>query len=371
METQTSAMLKAITPMREYCFNPVSCRDWAHIPTRPLLNIVRTGLSSSLDLKSALDSCLNLAIYMLFFGFQRQGLSLFTALIKHNPDLFDDHLFRSIHEHASTATNGTSQYENLSSPMELQQKRITTRLETCLVWKSELATVKSDAWRTSDDPFVIQACIANLTRPIEGQWPSAEADAEALRAIKKFMALNQAPGARRLPHTQVMDVAMNVETEEAVMILKSLMLDELDIGRTYEWMKELLYLKNDITKVSRVLPPTLHRFQAEVADTMCDELGISLSQVFERNRQLPPALPQVGWKALMERFAIAAYHIYEDEYENMDVEQWEDILAPPASEEEVRKFDGQLKGLLPNDVRDMLLQHDGYTNFILVNEYLG
>jgi len=62
--------------------NPILWFDWYISPVMQLVSVAVNGIKSNADIKTALQSCVELASYMLFCGHYNAGCKLLEAVIR-------------------------------------------------------------------------------------------------------------------------------------------------------------------------------------------------------------------------------------------------------------------------------------------------
>lgn len=99
----------------------------------------------------------------MFFGSQRQGPKLVKSLAACDPNSFSNFLLGSLQEHTPTLPFALLAQDSAFSASDIRQKRLAAREVSSVVWKPQFADMDRHAWRESEDPHVIQACIGILT----------------------------------------------------------------------------------------------------------------------------------------------------------------------------------------------------------------
>ena len=74
------------------------------------------------------------------------------------------------------------------------------------------------------------------------------------------------------------------------------------------------------------------------------------------HRELHPT--KAGWRELLNRLAEGVWHIYREEYQEMDLKSANDILYEPATEEEITAAEKKV-GELPADFKEMVRVANG------------
>jgi hypothetical protein len=208
----------------------------------------------------------------------------------------------------------------------------------------------------------------------EGQYPSPERTREALAVAKKLYELPEAPitewrydgtskiGAKRhsylLYRRLAIELAIRVgELETAAEFLSlGLRLDgfnALNGGDVHDYLF--------VPGIYDVLPLLAKRgkegnpffISGDSAEVMVREIIGILELRAREGRQWSLAPEKVGWKELLDRLAQGAWKVNRKEYRNMDVTCAEDILYPPATEEQIRAVEKRL-GELPADFKEMV-----------------
>jgi len=350
--------------MPDYPANTLFCNNWFYGPIMALVPVVQTGLWCSLDRTSALASCDNFATYMLFCGFYEEGCSVIKQLLvargaASKPDNPKRLMLEAVWSRRPDLRFEVAGWPAPLSTAETERWRIANREAICT--REDTSFVKeSHEWRHSSEPRVAEACGRILSRPVDGKWPQEEANREALAAIEKHRALcdaskNVFPWASL---TLEIGVALKIGADAARGVLERILSAPIEDHGDYFWMADSLCFDEDIAIVSSSLPAGLLGPSKADSGAACEAIVAALKQMVEHTGSLPVPLAGVAWKELLDRFAIAAYEVFDDEY--VDIDSWEAILSPPASEEEIRKMNGQFKGLLPDDYKEMIALHNGY-----------
>ena len=94
------------------------------------------------------------------------------------------------------------------------------------------------------------------------------------------------------------------------------------------------------------------------AKAMVHEIIGTLELRSEHGRQWSLAPDKVGWRALLDRLANAAWKVNSEEYKGSGIKCAADILQKPASEEDIKAVENRV-GELPEDFKQMLRVADG------------
>ena len=226
-------------------------------------------------------------------------------------------------------------------------------------------------WQKTDNATVLAMCCHLLAKDkTDGQYPSQERMKEALEVAKKLYAQPQVPitewkfekGVRRhgelLYWRLVVELAIRVgELETAADVLGMGL--RLDGFSTYNGSDVIEYLA--LPGIWDVLPLLAKRgkdanpfyLEEEDAEVLVKEL-IQVIELRARNgRQWSLAPEKVGWKELLRRLSVGAWKVNRPCYKRNGIRRAEDILYPPATEEEIEAAEKEI-GELPADFKDMV-----------------
>ena len=236
-------------------------------------------------------------------------------------------------------------------------------------------------WRETDDGPMIAMCARLLAKnKTHGQYATRENMQEALDAARKLYAQPQVPATewkyeykgsqtvRRhsylLYRRLVVELAIKLgELDSAAEMLSlGLVLDGFNYVDGAE-VNRYLYVPG-IYDVLPLLAQKKKRgnpfyIEADDADAMVEEITAVLKLRAREGRQWSLAPEKVGWEELLNRLAKAAWTVNRTEYEKFGITSAEDILHPPATEEEIEKVEAEVGQQLPPDFKDMLLVADG------------
>ncbi|KAI9149629.1 hypothetical protein HJFPF1_11684 [Paramyrothecium foliicola] len=237
------------------------------------------------------------------------------------------------------------------------------------------------AWRETDDAAMIAMCSRLLAKDkTPGEYPPQDQLREALSAAQKLYAQPQVPvtewsfewkgsdTVRRhsylLYRRLVAEIAIRVgELQAAADILSvGLRLDGFNHSDGGQ-LDRYLFLPG----IYEVLPILAAKgkegnpffIEENDAIVIVQEIIAALELRAREGRQWSLAPEKVGWEELLGRFAEAAWAVNRKEYENLGLDSADDILYPPASEEEIAAAEAKV-GELPADFKEMVRIANGF-----------
>ncbi|TVY33441.1 hypothetical protein LSUB1_G007763 [Lachnellula subtilissima] len=232
-------------------------------------------------------------------------------------------------------------------------------------------------WQKTDDPIVLAMCCRLLAKDkTAGQYPSQERMREALEVAKKLYAQPQVPvtawkferGVRRhgelLYWRLVVELAIRVgELETAADVLgMGLRLDGFNTSNGSD-VTEYLALPD----IWDVLPLLAKRgkeanpfyIEQEDAEVLVKEVIQAIELRARNGRQWSLAPEKVGWEEMLRRLSVGAWKVNRPCYKRNGIRRAEDILYPPATEEEIEAAEKEF-GELPADFKDMVRIANGF-----------
>ncbi|KAH7310877.1 hypothetical protein B0I35DRAFT_439831 [Stachybotrys elegans] len=232
-------------------------------------------------------------------------------------------------------------------------------------------------WRETDDSPMIAMCARLLAKDkTPGQYPGEEALRESLAAAKKLYAQPQVPitewqfkrdGRRHsylLYRRLVVELCIRLGEFEAAadMLSLGLTLDGFNYCNGGD-LDRYLYLPG----IYHVLPLLAKRktegnpfyIEEQDASAMVEEIAATLQLRAQQGRQWSLAPEKVGWRELLDRLARGAWVVNRKGYELEGLTCAEEILHPPATEEEIREAEVKF-GELPIDFKDMVRVANGF-----------
>ncbi|KAM0542656.1 hypothetical protein ACHAPJ_012688 [Fusarium lateritium] len=99
--------------------------------------------------------------------------------------------------------------------------------------------------------------------------------------------------------------------------------------------------------------------EADDADAMVQEVTAALELRAREGRQWSLAPEKVGWRELLDRLTNGAWAVNRQEYEGLGLTCAENILYPPATEEEIAEAEAKV-GELPPDFKEMVRVANGF-----------
>ena len=243
-------------------------------------------------------------------------------------------------------------------------------------------------WRETDDPAVIAICARLLAKTLEpGTYPPPDRMREALEAAQKLYAqpevniveyqelLRSVPTGqwqlqdkikfRRQSHLVYRRLAIELairlgEFQTAADILsQALRVDgikdegSVDVCLIFPGIYDVLPLLAQGGKESNP-----YYITEEDADGLVEEVIKALEIRAASGRQWELAADKVGWRELLDRLAAGAWKLHREEYEEAGVMSAEDILYPPATENEIQAAEAKV-GELPKDFKEMVMIANG------------
>lgn len=235
-------------------------------------------------------------------------------------------------------------------------------------------------WRNTDDALMIGMCARLLAKDkTPSQYPSLETMQEALAAGKKLYAQPQVPitewkfqpnGSRAvrrhsylLYRRLVVELAIRVgDLESATDVLSmALILDGFNYIHGGQ-VDRFLYIPG----IYQVLPLLAERgkegnpffIEEDDAAAIVEQITAALDLRAREGRQWSLAADKVGWKELMDRLSKAAWAVNRQEYEKNGLTCAEDILHPPATEEDIIAAEHRV-GELPAEFKEMVRVANG------------
>ncbi|VUC32106.1 unnamed protein product [Clonostachys rosea] len=236
-------------------------------------------------------------------------------------------------------------------------------------------------WKETDDEAMIAMCARLLAKDkMPGKYPNEERLREALDAAKKLYAHPQVPitewdlklnrskkvwrHSYLLYRRLVVEVAIRLgELETAADVLSmGLRLDgfnysdggQLDRYLALPGIYDVLPL---LAKKGKEGSPFY--IETEDADAIVKDVKAALELRAREGRQWSLAPEKVGWRELLDRLAKGAWAINRKEYEEQGLTRAEDILHPPATEEEIAEAEAKV-GELPPDFKEMVRIANGF-----------
>jgi len=349
--------------MWNYPANTISWFDWYIHPKPPLVPIVTNGLLSDDETYGALNSCIELATYMLFCGYLKPACNLLEAVMRAqthaNLPINDrDKLMLETVWSAKPDLRFVNLQWQPFTVQDMAQGRL--KLRTLASKPTPRRTPEIPllgAYEDTDVPVLLRICQSYLSQPVDVDWPHANAR-EALDAMLKLHDL--LPDYLPLGHSFYLEVEISLYLED---INKTRQVLTQMLKRTYSktiaWHRsqdisligDCLCLEG-FFEVSSSLPAKVLNFSAEHASVVSQTLISAINQRITRGQQVP--LEGVDWKDLLDRLAIAVPGARPGRFEEPGT-----LLNPPASQEDIQKAESALGISLPQDFKDMVAVHNG------------
>ncbi|KAM0433713.1 hypothetical protein ACHAQK_009149 [Fusarium lateritium] len=236
-------------------------------------------------------------------------------------------------------------------------------------------------WLETDDAPTIAMCARLLAKnKTPGQYPSHENMRQALNAAKKLYSQPQVPitewkspwnghqTLRRhsylLYRRLVIELAIRLgEHDTAAEVLSlGLRLDgfnSIDGGQLdrYLFLPGIYEVLPLLAKSGKQGNPFY--IEADDADAMVQQTIAALELRAQKGRQWSLAPEKVGWEELLHRLAKGAWTVNRQEYQALGLACAEDILHPPATENEIAEAEAKV-GELPSEFKDMVRVANGF-----------
>ncbi len=327
---------------------------------------------SSVDHFSALSSCKELAYYMLFCGFYEDGCKLLEATLKFQIDRGasvskeEKLLLEVIWSSRPDLRFAEVRWEPLSAE-EQELVALQTRERICTTdyfFRPRVLPQSPHDWRDSSDPAFVEECARMLSWPSGDKWPDDETTREVLEAMQKSRSLlnGERPAPSIRSYSLEVGTALRVGTEEAREVTEQILENSNDVdwhhSSNKSWMSDCLCFKNMRPVLSSLSAQVLKLSRVD-AGAACRDLVEAIESRLGGDLQVP--LPSVGWNELLDRLAKAAFLVYggDEYYKEVGIANYEDILFPPATQEEIEEAEDTL-GELPADFKEMVAVHNGY-----------
>lgn len=238
--------------------------------------------------------------------------------------------------------------------------------------------VKFDAtdphqWRETDDPIVISYCSHRLLVPSEvGLKPEKTAYQEALQAALKLYSQPHRYGEkwttepRQFIHFDLIDrqAALSLAIEVGDLEAAA---DILEFASSLEGITQggqaHKYLQ--VPGIFKVLPIFASRrsennsYSIKENDAKNIVAGVKAAMESRITKGQQVFLDGVSWTELFDRLKVAAWKIYNKSYRKQGLTSEDDILFPPATEEEIAAAEERV-GTLPDDFKEMIRVANGY-----------